>query len=60
VLQLAAGGNSNQEIGQRLFISVETVKTHMRSVLQKLQARDRTHAAVEGLRLGLLDWPESG
>ena len=60
VLQLAAGGHSNQEIGARLFIALETVKTHMRNILQKLQARDRTHAAVQGLRLGLVDWPEPG
>jgi len=60
VLQLAAGGHNNQEIGARLFISLETVKTHMRNILQKLQARDRTHAAVQGLRLGLVDWPDPG
>ena len=54
VLQLAAGGHSNQEIGARLFIALETVKTHMRNILQKLQARDRTHAVTIALQRGLL------
>lgn len=60
VLQLAASGHRNEEIAQRLFISGETVKSHMRRILQKLQARDRTHAAVIGIRLGLVDWPDPG
>jgi len=60
VLQLAAGGHRNEQIARVLFLSVETVKTHMRRILQKLQARDRTHAAVIGIRLGLVDWPEPG
>ncbi|QPN70751.1 LuxR C-terminal-related transcriptional regulator [Synechococcus sp. CBW1108] len=34
-----------------------TVKTHLRNLSAKLRARDRTHAAVLGLRLGLIDWP---
>lgn len=37
-----------------------TVKTHVRNVLMKLQARDRTQAALIGVRLGLVDWPEVG
>jgi DNA-binding NarL/FixJ family response regulator len=60
VLQLAAGGHRNEEIAGDLFISVETVKSHMRRILQKLQARDRTHAAVLGIRLGFVDWPDPG
>jgi DNA-binding NarL/FixJ family response regulator len=55
VLARAAGGDSNQEIADRLIVSIDTVKTHMRSVLGKLGARDRTHAAAIGVRLGLLD-----
>ena len=58
VLQLAAAGYTNLEIGAQLYITLETVKGHMRNILQKLQARDRTHAAVQGLRLGFVDWPE--
>lgn len=58
VLSLVAEGDTNVEIGQRLFISADTVKTHLRSLCRKLQARDRTHAAVLGLRWGLIDWHE--
>ena len=58
VLSLVAQGDSNVEIGQQLFITADTAKTHLRSLCRKLQARDRTHAAVLGLRWGLIDWPE--
>lgn len=58
VLTLVAQGDTNVEIGQQLFISADTAKTHLRSLCRKLQARDRTHAAVLGLRWGLIDWPE--
>jgi DNA-binding NarL/FixJ family response regulator len=40
-------------------VSVDTVKTHLSHVMRKLQASDRTHAAVLGLRWGLIDWPSS-
>lgn len=60
VLQLAAAGNPNSAIAAGLFISLETVKSHMRTILNKLNARDRTHAVVQGLRLGLVDWPDAG
>lgn len=58
VLTLVARGDSNTEIGQQLFITPDTVKTHLRHLSRKLQARDRTHAAVLGLRWGLIDWPD--
>ena len=58
VLTLVAEGDSNVEIGQRLFISADTAKTHLRSLCRKLEARDRNHAAVLGLRWGLIGWPE--
>ena len=44
VLNLVAGGLRNQEIGQKLFISEVTVKSHMRNIMGKLGARSRTHA----------------
>lgn len=59
VLALVAAGETNVEIGKRLFLSPDTVKTHLSNLLDKLPARDRTHAAVLGLRWGLIDWPEA-
>lgn len=58
VLQLVAANASNAEIAAALFISPETVKSHVRQILQKLPARGRLHAAVRGIRLGLVEWPE--
>ena len=58
VLQLITANASNQEIAQSLFISVETVKSHVAQIFNKLPARSRLHAAVKGIRLGLVDWPE--
>lgn len=57
VLARLVRGESNAEIAGQLYVSIDTVKTHIRNVLMKLPARDRTHAAVVGLRLGLVDWP---
>jgi DNA-binding NarL/FixJ family response regulator len=50
VLRLMAGGYSNREIGQALFVAERTVKNHVSSILAKLGARDRTHAVLKGLR----------
>lgn len=60
VLTLLTAGFNNASIGSRLYIGQETVKSHVHRILQKLQARDRTHAAIQGIRLGLVDWPEPG
>ncbi len=57
VLALVAQGKGNIQIGENLFVSVDTVKTHLSHVMRKLRANDRTHAAVLGLRWGLIDWP---
>lgn len=54
VLSLLVEGCPNKEIGVRLCISVETVKTHMRHIMEKLQVADRTQAATKALRQGLL------
>ena len=54
VLQLISEGLVNREIGKMLFLSEETVKSHVRHLLAKLQARSRAHAVAVGFRRGLL------
>jgi DNA-binding NarL/FixJ family response regulator len=54
VLQLICDGLVNREIGKRLFLSEETVKSHVRHLLAKLQARSRAHAVAVGFRRGLI------
>jgi DNA-binding NarL/FixJ family response regulator len=54
VLQLIAEGLVNREIGQQLYLSEETVKSHVRHLLAKLQARSRAHAVAVGFRRGLI------
>lgn len=63
VLQLIADGLENQAIADLLFVSVETVRTHVKSILRKLSSRDRTHAVAIAFRSGVLvvdDPPTSG
>ena len=54
VLQLIVNGYSNAQIAEELYITVGTVKTHVRNILNKLSADDRTQAAVSALRSGLV------
>jgi DNA-binding CsgD family transcriptional regulator len=54
VLELTAEGLTNTEIGKMLFLGEETVKTHLRKLLAKLQARNRAHAVAVGFRFRLL------
>lgn len=54
VLELMAEGLSNKEIGSRLFVSANTVRFHVRAILEKLGAASRTEAVVLGARTGLL------
>ena len=54
VLQLIADGLENQAIANVLFVSVETVRTHVKSILRKLASRDRTHAVAVAFRSGVL------
>jgi len=54
VLQLIVNGCSNAAIAEKLYITVGTVKTHVRNILNKLCADDRTQAAVRALRSGLV------
>jgi DNA-binding NarL/FixJ family response regulator len=54
VLRLIADGLSNKQIAARLSITEEAVKGQVKNILSKLDARDRTHAAVIGLRNGII------
>lgn len=54
VLRLIAAGNANKEIAAQLSLSEETVKGRVRNILSKLGANDRTHAAMIGLKRGII------
>jgi DNA-binding NarL/FixJ family response regulator len=54
VLTLIAGGKSNKLIADQLSIAEETAKAHVRSILSKLDAKDRTHAVTLGLKRGII------
>ncbi len=54
VLQLLVRGRSNKEIGAQLFISEETVKSHLKTLFAKLKVRDRTDAAISAVRHGIV------
>jgi DNA-binding NarL/FixJ family response regulator len=54
VLRLVASGHANKEISARLFINEETTKTHVKNILAKLGAKDRTHAVSLGLKRGII------
>jgi two-component system response regulator DegU len=54
VLQLIADGCSTPEVGEKLYISQKTVKNHLASIYQKLDARDRTQAVVQAVRMGII------
>jgi DNA-binding NarL/FixJ family response regulator len=55
ILQLLADGMSNADVAQKLFISQETVKSHVRHILTKLEADTRTHAVAIALRESIID-----
>jgi DNA-binding NarL/FixJ family response regulator len=55
VLQLIAGGNANKQIADRLSITEDTVKGRVKNILSKLGADDRTHAAMIGLKRGIIE-----
>jgi two-component system NarL family response regulator len=55
ILTLVAGGKSNQEIAENLFITPGTVRVHIHAILQKLEVRDRTQAAIIAIQKGLID-----
>jgi DNA-binding NarL/FixJ family response regulator len=55
VLRLIAAGNANKQIADRLSITEETVKSRVKCILSKLGANDRTHAAMIGLKRGIIE-----
>jgi two-component system, NarL family, response regulator len=55
VLRLIAAGNANKQIADQLSITEETVKSRVKSILSKLGAHDRTHAAMIGLKRGIIE-----
>lgn len=55
VLKQIAGGNRNRDIAEKLFITEETVKVHIKHIMEKLGASDRTQAVAIGLRRGIIE-----
>lgn len=55
VLKLLATGETNRQIARRLFVSEETIKSHVAAIFRKLEVSDRTRAAVLAVKAGLLD-----
>jgi DNA-binding NarL/FixJ family response regulator len=54
VLRLVVAGKRNREIGEQLYISEDTVKSHVKRIMSKLGARDRTHAVALAERRGII------
>jgi DNA-binding NarL/FixJ family response regulator len=55
VLRQIAGGNRNRDIAEKLFITEETVKVHIKHIMDKLGANDRTQAVAIGVRRGIIE-----
>ena len=58
VLQAIANGCNNAQVSRNLNISLETVKSHVKSIMQKLQAQDRTQALIIALQAGIVSFPD--
>jgi DNA-binding NarL/FixJ family response regulator len=56
VLRLIAAGNANKQIADELSVTEETVKARVKNILSKLDANDRTHAAMIGLKRGIIEF----
>jgi len=54
-LNQLAGGNRNRDIAEKLFITEETVKVHIKHIIEKLGANDRTQAVAIGVRRGIIE-----
>ena len=55
ILNQIAGGNRNRDIAEKLFITEETVKVHVKHIMEKLGASDRTQAVAIGVRRGIIE-----
>jgi DNA-binding NarL/FixJ family response regulator len=55
VLRLIAAGNANKQIADRLSVTEDTIKGRVKNILSKLGANDRTHAAIIGVKRGIID-----
>jgi DNA-binding NarL/FixJ family response regulator len=55
VLRLLATGDTNRQIAKRLFVSEETIKSHVASIFRKLEVSDRTRAAILAVKAGLVE-----
>ena len=55
ILRMVAAGATNRQVAQRVFISVDTVKSHLEAVYRKLEVSDRAHAVAVAMRKGLLE-----
>jgi DNA-binding NarL/FixJ family response regulator len=60
VLRLLGNGDSNKNIADTLGISLDTTKKHVHNVIDKLQARSRTHAAIIAAQAGIVGTPING
>ena len=55
VLRLIAAGNANKQIADRLAVTEDTIKSRVKNILSKLGANDRTHAAIIGIKRGIIE-----
>ena len=53
ILKYITDGYDNQDIAQKLYISIHTVKAHVSMIIKKLNAKNRTHAACQAVRFGI-------
>jgi DNA-binding NarL/FixJ family response regulator len=54
IVKLIAGGKGNQAIARELYLSIDTVKTHIRHIMEKMDVNNRTEAAVKAIKLGMV------
>lgn len=53
ILKYISEGYDNQEIAEKIYVSIHTVKAHVSAIIKKLNAKNRTHAACQAVRLGI-------